>query len=92
MTSNQEQKPESMPEAETPRSQYAGDVLSLERCTKPCVWTIRMLTALIAGVKGGRWFRLFDKVFQERNLLAAFWQVSRNGGTAGGRPCDCKEL
>ena len=83
MTSNQEQKPESMSEMETPKARYAGDAPSFTRCAKPCVWTDRMLATLDTGVKGGRWFRLFDKVFQERNLLAAFWQVSRNAGAAG---------
>ena len=53
------------------------------RSAKPCVWTTRMLTALIQGVEGGKWFRLFDKVFSERNLLAAFQQVARNDGAPG---------
>jgi RNA-directed DNA polymerase len=34
-------------------------------------------------VEGDRWFRLFDKVFSERNLLAAFQQVARNDGAPG---------
>jgi RNA-directed DNA polymerase len=42
-----------------------------------------MLTALEQGVKGTKWFRLFDKVFSERNLLAAFQQVAANDGAAG---------
>jgi RNA-directed DNA polymerase len=42
-----------------------------------------MLTALEQGVKGGKWFRLIDKVFSERNLFGAFQQVARNGGAAG---------
>jgi RNA-directed DNA polymerase len=42
-----------------------------------------MLTALEQGVEGGKWFRLFDKVFAERNLWAAFQQVARNDGAAG---------
>jgi len=42
-----------------------------------------MLTALEQGVKGEKWFRLFDKVFAERNLLAAFQQVARKRGAAG---------
>lgn len=50
---------------------------------KPSVWTPRMLTALISGVEGGKWFRLIDKVFAERNLFAAFQQVSQKKGAAG---------
>jgi RNA-directed DNA polymerase len=42
-----------------------------------------MLTALIEGVEGGKWFRLFDKVFAERNLLAALQQVAKNDGAPG---------
>lgn len=42
-----------------------------------------MLAALEQGVEGGKWFRLFDKVFAERNLLAAFQQVARNDGAPG---------
>jgi RNA-directed DNA polymerase len=42
-----------------------------------------MLTTLVEGVEGGKWFRLFDKVFAERNLLAAFQQVCENDGAPG---------
>jgi RNA-directed DNA polymerase len=42
-----------------------------------------MLTTLEQGVEGGKWFRLFDKVFAERNLLAAFQQVASKKGAAG---------
>lgn len=42
-----------------------------------------MLTTLERGVEGGKWFRLFDKVFAERNLLAAFQRVASKKGAAG---------
>lgn len=42
-----------------------------------------MLTTLEQGVEGGKWFRLFDKVFSERNLLAAFQRVAEKDGAAG---------
>ena len=42
-----------------------------------------MLTALVARVEGMKWFRLFDKVFSEKNLLASFQQVARKKGAAG---------
>jgi hypothetical protein len=42
-----------------------------------------MLTTLITGVEGSKWFRLFDKVFAERNLIAAFQQVAKNDGAPG---------
>lgn len=69
--------------ASVPTAQQAEAAHPLWRCAKPCVWTTRMLTTLIQGVEGGTWFRLFDKVFAERNLLAAFQQVARKQGAAG---------
>lgn len=42
-----------------------------------------MLTALIQGVEGGKWFRLIDKVFSQRNLFAAHQQVASKKGAAG---------
>jgi len=42
-----------------------------------------MLTALEQGVKGDKWFRLNDKVFAERNLLASFQRVAKKKGAAG---------
>jgi RNA-directed DNA polymerase len=75
-------RPEETP-ATVPQAQQAGEILSRWRWVKPCAWTIRMLTALEQGVEGGRWFRLFDKVFAERNLLAAFQQVAAKKGAPG---------
>jgi RNA-directed DNA polymerase len=42
-----------------------------------------MLTALEQGVKGGKWFRLIDKVYALPNLRKAFARVKANGGAAG---------
>ena len=42
-----------------------------------------MLTTLIEGVEGNKWFRLYDKVFSERNLFAATQQVASKKGAAG---------
>jgi len=69
--------------AAVPRAQQAEEIQSRWRWVEPCVWTIRMLTALEEGVEGGKWFRLFDKVFSERNLLAAFQKVAKKKGAAG---------
>ena len=71
------------PPAIVPEAQQAGIASRIFACAKPCVWTLRMLMALITGVEGGRWFRLFDKVFSERNLLAACQQVTRKKGAPG---------
>jgi RNA-directed DNA polymerase len=69
--------------ATVPLAQQAEETHSRWRWVKPCAWTIRMLTALEQGVEGGRWFRLFDKVFAERNLLDAFQQVAAKKGAPG---------
>jgi RNA-directed DNA polymerase len=50
---------------------------------EPLVWTERMLATLEAGVEGGRWFSLMDKVYSERTLGVAWERVKRNGGSAG---------
>ena len=47
------------------------------------VWTVRMLAALVNGVKGGKWFSLMDKIYAERTLQIAWQRVRRNRGAAG---------
>jgi RNA-directed DNA polymerase len=42
-----------------------------------------MLQALEAGVKGGRWFSLMDKVWSLANLRRSFAQVKSNDGASG---------
>ena len=69
--------------ATVPLAQQAEEILTRWRWVEPCAWTIRMLTALEQGVKGDKWFRLFDKVFSERNLWASFQQVAKKKGAAG---------
>lgn len=47
------------------------------------VWTERMLAALISGVKGGKWFSLWDKVWRSSTLERAWELVSKNKGAGG---------
>jgi len=47
---------------------------------EPKVWTERMLTALVQGVKGGKWFSLIDKVHPERTLVGPEESNARNSG------------
>ena len=47
------------------------------------VWTERMLSALVNGVKGGKWFSLMDKVFAPKTLAVAWAKVRANKGAAG---------
>lgn len=64
-------------------AKQAGDIRSRWLWVEPNVWTQRMLTALEAGVKGGRWFSLIDKVHAPGNLESAYRKVKRNRGSAG---------
>ena len=41
------------------------------------------LRALETGMEGGKWFRLIDKVWTEKNLQSALREVLENGGSAG---------
>lgn len=84
MTTQSEHTPATVPKAQQAGATDAeAAIRSRWRWVEPCAWTVHMLTALEQGVKGATWFRLFDKVFAERNLWAAFQQVARNGGAAG---------
>src|ERR1039458_3854734 len=51
--------------------------------TEASVWTDRMLAALENGVKGEVWFSLIDKVYNPKNLWAAWSKSARNQGSAG---------
>jgi len=47
------------------------------------IWTERMVSALVNGVPGGRWFSLVDKAERPASLEAAWRKVARNRGAAG---------
>jgi RNA-directed DNA polymerase len=47
------------------------------------VWTDRMVSALVNGVKGGRWYSLMDKVYAPDTLKAAWEKVRANKGASG---------
>jgi RNA-directed DNA polymerase len=47
------------------------------------VWTERMLSALVNGVKGGKWYSLIDKVYASDTLELAWTKVEANEGAAG---------
>jgi RNA-directed DNA polymerase len=64
--------------------QEGGDIRSQRwEWVEPEVWTERMLAALETGIEGGKWFRLIDKVWGEKNLSRALEKVMENGGSAG---------
>lgn len=47
------------------------------------VWTERMLAALENGVRGGKWYSLYDKVCARVTLDRAWQKVAANRGAAG---------
>ena len=74
---------EEEPAAVSRETKQAGEIRARWAWVEPSVWTERMLTALEAGVKGGKLFSLMDKVYALANLRAAFAEVKANGGAAG---------
>ena len=86
MDERTEERSTSMSAGDTRRTQQVEEIRALWARVKPSVWTVPMLTALEQGVKGGKWFRLNDKVFAERNLEAAFQKVSSKKGASGVGP------
>ena len=61
----------------------AEETEALAPWVEPSVWTPRMWTALLNGVKGGQWFSLIDKVWKRENLESAYRRVARNKGCPG---------
>ena len=47
------------------------------------IWTERMVSALVNGVKGGRWYSLMDKVYAPATLAAAWGEFGAMRGAAG---------
>lgn len=74
---------EERPAAVPTTAKQAGEDRARWAWTEPTVWTEKMLTALEAGVKGGVWFSLIDKVYRPSTLEAAFRKVKANRGAAG---------
>lgn len=60
-----------------------GRVANERPAVEALVWTERMVSALVNGVKGGRWFSLIDKVWAPATLALAWTKVRANKGAAG---------
>ena len=84
-----EQAAENRPAIVSETTQQAGEaqgpreIRARWNWVEPAVWTERMLTALETGLKGGKWFRLIDKVYALPNLRRALARVKANHGAAG---------
>ena len=76
MTTPREDHPPPVPA----RATQGGEA---QRCrvagAEPAVWTERMLTALVTGLKGNQWFSLIDKVYAAKTLEAAWEKVNPRG-------------
>lgn len=79
MSGERQQSPVSVEEA-----RQGTDGTSRERWwMEASIWTERMVSALVNGVKGGKWFSLIDKIYRPTTLDAAWAKVARNKGSAG---------
>ncbi len=78
MTGSRQQNAGSADEA-----MQGGEVARDFSWAEASVWTERMLSALVNGVKGGKWHALMDKVFALKTLAAAWTKVRANKGAAG---------
>lgn len=81
MTDTREYEPTAVPQA---KQVGEASVRAHWTWTKPWVWTDRMLTALVNGVKGGQWFSLIDKVYREETLYSAARRVTGRKKKAAG--------
>ena len=79
MNTPSETKPAPVPAT----AKQAGKVAALKAVAAPEVWTERMLTALVTGLKGNQWFSLIDKVYRLETLVAAWEKVRSNAGGSG---------
>ncbi len=73
------QKAPGMPE----RAAHVAEAQRTIAGAEASVWTERMLSALVNGVQGGKWFSLMDKVFAPKTLALAWTKVRANKGVAG---------
>lgn len=67
-----------------PATDKQGEEDLWQRCkAERGVWSQGMLEALERGVKGGKWFSLIDKVYQDRTLAIGWEKVKSNAGACG---------
>lgn len=72
-----------------PKAKQGREVHPRWEWTEAAVWTERMLTTLETGIKGGKWYSLYDKVWKIENLTRAMEKVVRGKSArkADGRKC-----
>ena len=77
-----------------PKAKQGREVPPQWEWTEAAVWTERMLATLERGIKGGKWYSLYDKVWKMENLQRAVAKVAagqraqrkRTGADVGAMP------
>lgn len=82
MAEHRGMQPVSVPKASA-KGKRTGESDDVWSWVEPLVWTMRMLAALVTGVKGGKWYSLTDKLYPVIVLKEAFARVQANKGAAG---------
>lgn len=66
-----------------PNGARQGEEIPVIAGMETSIWTERRVSALVNGVKGGKWFSLMDKVSAAKTLALAWGKVQANKGAAG---------
>ena len=82
METPKETKPATVPQRDKQAGETSATPIRVAGA-EPEVWTERMQTALVRGVKGNLWFSLIDKVYADRTLELAWEKVESNAGGSG---------
>ncbi len=72
-----------MTKQETDAQNLRSQIALYKNWVKAKAWTDRMLVALVNGVKGNKWYSLYDKIANRDTLMQAWEFVKRNRGAAG---------
>jgi RNA-directed DNA polymerase len=72
-----------------PEAKQGREVPPQWEWTEAAVWTERMVATLEGGIKGGKWYSLYDKVWKTENLQRAVQKVAagKSPKKPDGRKC-----
>lgn len=83
MDEERQRKAPEVPETAKQGAEAQGQNLPDLSWVEAVIWTERMVSALVNGVKGGCWYSLIDKVYAPKTLALAWEKVRANRGAAG---------
>jgi RNA-directed DNA polymerase len=83
MAGERQEEAAAVPETAKQAAEAQGQNLPDLSWAEAEVWTERMVSALVNGVKGGVWYSLIDKVYAPKTLALAWQKVKANRGAAG---------